>query len=75
MATTRITNGILLQHMQGMKAELKQDIQNVSTRIDQLEQKVDKGFKDARQHREALQEDLNATILMVGKHQRKLARL
>lgn len=85
----RITNGILLQHMQGMKSELKQDIKGLGERMDslegkviRLEKKVDMGFEDARRqfedarkHREALQEDLNATIQMVGKHQRKLARI
>ncbi len=37
--------------------------------------KMNDGFKEARQHREALQEDLDASIRMLGKHDKKLARL
>lgn len=88
MATIRITNAVLLQHMQGMKSELKQDIKCLGERIDSLEnkvtgleKKVDIGFENARlrfedahKHREALQEDLNATILMVGTHDETLKR-
>ncbi len=39
-----ITPAILLQHMQGMKHELKQDIHGLAKRMDRLEEKVDRGF-------------------------------
>mgnify|MGYP001595784984 CR=1 FL=1 len=46
-----ITPAVLLQHMQGMKYELKQDIHGLAKRMDrfeermdQLEHKVDRGF-------------------------------
>ena len=84
-----ITNGILLEHMQGMKNDLQQQIGGVNQqiggiivrmdrlegKITRLEQKVDEGFDDARLHRQALQEDLEATITLQAKHGAKLARL
>jgi hypothetical protein len=80
-----ITNGMLLGHIQAMKNDLQRQIASLDTRlsrkIESLEGKfhwmhheMQKGFEEARQHREALQEDLNATIHMVAKHERKLAR-
>lgn len=76
-----ITNKVLLQHIQDMKNDLQQQ-------INRLDQKVDRGFvevhvrfaevarkfEEARQHRQALQEDLDATIRLVSKHEVKLAR-
>lgn len=77
-----ITNGMLLQHMQGMKYDLEVKIDDVgrglrglAQKVDRLSQRVEEGFEEARQHRQALQEDLEATILMQAKHQAKLARL
>ncbi len=89
MARTTITNRLLLQHMQGMKSEILTRFDGLETRVDTLEKKVDDGFENvrrkfesvdrqfevARQHREALQEDLDASIRMLGKHDKKLARL
>ncbi len=82
MADEIITNGILLEHIQAIHGELltvKQDLQQqiarVDAKVDRLEQKVHQGFEEARQHRQALQEDLDATIRMVGKHEVKLTRL
>ncbi|OGJ59004.1 hypothetical protein A2635_03225 [Candidatus Peribacteria bacterium RIFCSPHIGHO2_01_FULL_51_9] len=75
-----ITNKVLLEHIQGMKYEIqqemkgmKQDMKDVKKEIQQeirdvkkdvvrLEQKMDKGFEEAREHRQALQEDLVATM-------------
>ena len=64
-----ITNKVLLEHMQGIKYELKQEmkdmkqeIHGVKSDLSRLEQKVDRGFEEASQHRQALQEDLTATI-------------
>lgn len=63
-----ITNKVLLEHIQGMNAELIE-------KIDTLEKKVDRGFEEAKQHRQALQEDLDASIAMLGKHQTKLDKI
>lgn len=75
-----ITGKILLDHIQSSKLELKQDIRNLSTqfdslekRLDSLEVKVEDGFRDAREHREMLQIDLDATIRMQSRHERELA--
>jgi hypothetical protein len=81
-----ITNIVLLQHMQAMKSSLELKIEAIVQKIDVLDQKVDKntasltsemrsGFEEARQHRQALQEDLEATMHMLSKHEKKLARL
>jgi len=50
-----ITNKVLLEHIQGIKNDLQQQITNLSQKIDHLSQKMDKGFEEARQHRQALQ--------------------
>ncbi len=77
-----ITGQILLDHIQSSKLELKQDIRDLSGRFDQMEKRVDRleylmdqGFKEAREHREALQIDLDATIRMQFKHDKELAVL
>ena len=81
-----ITNGVLLEHMQGMKNDLQQqivglknDLQKQISRLDEkltrLAQRVEQGFEDARLHRQALQEDLEETMRVQGRHGAKLARL
>ncbi len=77
-----ITNIVLLQHIHAMKTGLEQQISNVDRRIASLEQKVDtntiemrKGFQEAGEHRQALQEDLEETIRVLSKHEKRLARL
>lgn len=91
-----ISNGVLLQHMQGMKNDLQAQISGLGRQIsgingkmerldgrmdglDQklshLESKMDRGFEDARLHRQALQEDLEETMRVQGRHGVKLARL
>ena len=69
----------LLQHVQGMKSDLQQQIsdlgKNLSGRVGSLEKKVEEGFEEAKKHREALQEDLEETMKVQGRHTRKLARL
>ena len=81
-----ITNIVLLQHIQTMKSTLESQMQamkdSLESQIAALDQKVDRntmemrvGFEEARQHREALQEDLEATMRMLSKHESKLARL
>jgi hypothetical protein len=77
-----ITNIVLLNHMQMMKGELQEQIASLDTKIVVLDGRlttltveVRKGFEDVRLQLLALQEDLEATIRMVGKHDRKLARL
>ena len=84
-----ITNIVLLKHMQGMKNDLQQQIADLDvkiggldtkigsldTKVSRLEKRVAEGFEDARLHRQALQEDLEATMRMLSKHDAKLARL
>lgn len=74
-----ITNRMLLDHMQAMKHELIERFNGrfngLEVRVDRLEQKVERGFEEARQHRQALQEDLDATIRLQGKHSEQLAQL
>ncbi len=84
-----ITNIVLLQHIQAMKSNLESQIASVDQKVSSVDQKVasvnqkvDKntmemrtGFEEAHQHREALQEDLEATMRMLSKHESKLARL
>ena len=72
-----ITNGVLLEHMQGMKnglqqqiSDLKNDISGIKGDFSSLGHKVDglaermaQGFEEAKQHRQALQEDFDETML------------
>ncbi len=81
-----ITNIVLLQHIQAMKSGLegKMDTmqQALLLRITALEMalanlttQTHQGFEEARQHRQALQEDLEETMRVLAKHGTKLARL
>lgn len=84
-----ITGKVLLQHMQGMKGDLQTQIERLEKKVDKTIERMDQGFErmdrgfevmregfeDARLHREALQEDLYATMRVQAKHGRKLARL
>lgn len=88
-----ITNHVLLGHMQSMKEKLGNRIGKVETgvnslgkkvgnlekRIDNLSTEMKQGFQEAKQHREALQEDLEATILKLDhvhkNHERRIVRL
>jgi hypothetical protein len=81
-----ITNIVLLQHIQAMKSGLESQMEalknsleskivSLDTRVDTLTTEMQRGFEEARQHRQALQEDLEATMLMLSKHEAKLARL
>ncbi|MFH1670776.1 MAG: hypothetical protein ABIA92_04285 [Patescibacteria group bacterium] len=74
-----ITNNVLLEHMQGMKYELQQQIEGLEKKIEKVDttltQQMREGFEEAKQHRQALQEDLEATIAMQAKHQQKLAKI
>ena len=81
-----ITNIVLLEHMQVMKSDLQQQIAALDQKIDQkiarvekntanLTEEMRKGFEEAREHRQALQEDLEATMRMLAKHNVKLAQL
>ncbi len=85
-----ITNIVLLQHIHEMKSGLEVQIAALKNSLEQqiaaMDQKLDlktgmlanemrKGFEEARQHRQALQEDLEATMRMLSRHEKKLARL
>jgi hypothetical protein len=87
---TRVTNIVILQHMHLMKSSLEQQILGVKSSLEEkiavLDQKIEgkttsltaemrRGFQEAREHRQALQEDLEATMRMLSRHDRKLARL
>ncbi len=74
-----ITNIVLLKHIQAMKSSLEVQIATIDQKIDRntamLTSEMRKGFEEAREHRQALQEDLEATMHMLSKHEKKLARL
>lgn len=70
----------LREELRNLKTEMKEGFQRVDGRMNRLEEKVDRGFADihyrleqARVHREAIQEDLDATIRKQAIHDRKLA--
>ncbi len=85
----RITSAVILQHLQGLEQRIAKRFDAVEKDVRSLRgeilifrgevhtsfEEAHNQFEDARKHREALQEDLDATIRMVGKHQRKLARV
>ncbi len=77
-----ITNKVLLEHMQGMKSDLQVQITGLGDKvvglqgqITNLTIKVEQGFSETQKDIQALQEDLDATIAMASRHDRKLARL
>ncbi len=70
-----ITNSVLLEHIQALKNDLQSQISRLDKKIDRIDAKVDRGFEEARQHREALQEDVEVTMHAVYAHGKKLARL
>ncbi len=70
-----ITGQMLLTHMQGMKSDLQTQISTLGKTMEQGFAEMRQGFKDAAQHRQALQEDLYETMRVQGKHSKKLARL
>jgi len=59
-----ITNRMLLEHQQAMRSDLTKRIDHMEMKMDRKFVDVDRQFAEARQHREALQEDLEATIRM-----------
>lgn len=68
--------------MQAMKNDLQTQITDVKTQITDvktdvrgLREEMRQGFTEAKEHRQALQEDLEATMQLQLKHQEKLARL
>jgi hypothetical protein len=84
--TEEITNLVLLEHMQAMKHDLQLQItaldrrltgkiDGLGGRMDRFEARIEQGFQEARAHRQELQADLDATINMLMKHDKKLARL
>lgn len=60
------------KRLSGRIGGLEERIGNLDERVDSLKKKVDEGFEEARLHRMALQEDLEATILVQGAHKKKL---
>ena len=73
-----ITNKILLDHIQGNTAavdRLSKRVDGISQRLDCLEITVKEGFEEARQDRQNLHDDLDATIRMQATHEQKIAVL
>ncbi len=77
-----ITKKELLEHMHAMRNDLQGQISSLGQRmvgmngrLYNFEQIMDRGFTEAREHRQAIQEDLDATIRMVAKHDKKLTRM
>jgi hypothetical protein len=77
-----ITGKMLLEHMQAQFNMVHQSFAAIDKRFDRLEKKVDRlevemkeGFRDATEHRKALQIDLDATIRMQFRHDKELAVL
>ncbi|MDD4287845.1 MAG: hypothetical protein PHO20_03690 [Candidatus Peribacteraceae bacterium] len=73
--TDDITNGVLLEHIQGMRNDLQQQISALQQQISALAAEVHQGFKEAQEHRQALQEDLEETMRVQSKHAAKLVRV
>mgnify|MGYP001571616726 CR=1 FL=1 len=84
-----ITNKMLLEHMLAMKnylqtqitdvkkqiTDVKKQVTDVKTGVHGLREEMHQGFTEAQEHRQALQEDLEATMRMQAKHQEKLERI
>jgi hypothetical protein len=70
-----ITNRMLLEHMQAGDNALKQELKELKKEVQQGFQKVDLQLQEAKEHREAIQEDLDATIKMQASHEQELAML
>lgn len=73
--SAHVSTTVLLQHMLGMKSDLQAQIDRIGKKMDEGFAEMRQGFKEAREHREALQEDLYATMRVQHKHSKKLARL
>ncbi|MFH0770417.1 MAG: hypothetical protein V1926_03495 [Candidatus Peregrinibacteria bacterium] len=80
-----ITNKVLLEHIQGLRNDLQQQIntlqqqsvgaqKSLQQQISVLAVEMHQGFEEARQHRNALQEDLEETMRVQSKHSALLAR-
>lgn len=65
---------VFQSEMTTMKRDLQAQITSLDRKVDRLSDRVERGFEEARVHRQALQEDLDATIRMVGRHEVKLAK-
>ena len=70
-----ITNIVLLKHIQAMKSSLEARMTAIEQGTILLTGEMRRGFQEASEHRQALQEDLEATMKMLSKHETKLARL
>lgn len=57
-----ITLGDVITHIRGVKQELQDEIRGVKKDVRSLRIQMNEGFKEAKEHREALQEDLVATM-------------
>ncbi len=70
-----ITNRMLLEHIQALRNDMTHGFSSVHQRIDRLEQSVDRRFEEARQDRQVIREDLEATILTQFDHGKQIAVL
>lgn len=70
-----ITNEMLFDHIQAGRRETREFKKDLQKQIVRLEQKMDQGFREAKEQREEIREDLEATIKMQAGHDRELAVL
>ena len=77
-----ITNKILFDHIQLGRKEVREFKKDLQLQINTFEQKMDQKFQEvderlneAKKHREAIAEDLDATIRMQAVHDTKIAVL
>ena len=79
MAQDEITNAMLLRHMQAMKSDLEKQIKSVEKSLDA---KMNRGFQaihfeleEARIQRTALQEDMEANMMLLIKHDKRMTNI
>ncbi len=81
-----VTNKILLQHIQGMKYDLEQQIKTAKSdlegkiggldkKVTNLELTMHEGFTHTHERLDRLQDDLYVKISLQAEHEKKLARL
>lgn len=66
-----ITNKILFDQIQLGRKEARE----IKKNLERLEKKMDEGFQEAKERREEIREDLDATIRMQASHEQELAVL
>ena len=70
-----VTPRMLLQHMQGMKSDLQTQISHLASEVRNGFAETRRQFEEAREHRQALQEDLEETMRQQSKQNTRITRL